>query len=168
MIQLSQFSLRNERRGGFRVAAFSLVEILFALTALGIMSGGAYLGFNSVNTYAVSSRLYSEAQAVAQNQIDLILSRGPFNITSTPYRIPSELELGTKVKPNVFIYTDPVTGQVTVTGTMTTVISDLGSTMTFNGVTTDLNIRKAEVTVSYSFRGKSYNVTLNTLRTADQ
>jgi hypothetical protein len=48
------------------------------------MSSGAYLGFNSINAYAVSSRLYSEAQAIAQNQIDLILSKGPFNITSVP------------------------------------------------------------------------------------
>lgn len=58
---------------------------------LGVMSGGTYIGFNAVNTYAVSSRLYSEAQAVAQNHVDMILSRGPFNITSTPNRVPVEL-----------------------------------------------------------------------------
>ena len=62
-----------------------------ALVMLGVMSGGAYIGFNAVNTYAVSSRLYSEAQAVAQNHVDMILSRGPFNITSTPNRVPVEL-----------------------------------------------------------------------------
>lgn len=72
-------------------AAFTLVEVLVALVTLGVMSGGAYIGFNAVNTYAVSSRLYSEAQAVAQNHVDMILSRGPFNITSTPNRVPVEL-----------------------------------------------------------------------------
>jgi prepilin-type N-terminal cleavage/methylation domain-containing protein len=72
-------------------AAFTLVEVLVALVLLGVMSGGAYLGFAAINTYAVSSRLYSEAQAVAQNHVDLVLSRGPFNITSTPNRVPVEL-----------------------------------------------------------------------------
>ena len=71
--------------------AFTLVEVLVALVMLGVMSGGTYIGFNAINTYAVSSRLYSEAQAVAQNHIDMILSRGPFNITSVPNRVPVEL-----------------------------------------------------------------------------
>ena len=155
--------------------AFSIIEILFALVALGIMSGGAYIGFGAVNTYAVSSRLYSEAQAVAQNQIDLILSRGPFNITSTPKRVPNELKLdsertpaGPLVTPNVFVYTDPVTGKVVVTGSMTTSITDAGATQTFAGTTTPLNVRRATVTVSYTFRNKNYNVVMETLRTADQ
>ena len=63
-------------------AAFTLVEIVIALAVLGVMAAGCYLGFNSINTYAVSSRLYSEAQTAAQNQIDLILSREPFDVTS--------------------------------------------------------------------------------------
>ncbi len=63
-----------------RGAAFTLVEIVIALAVLGTMAAGVYIGFNSINTYAVSSRLYSEAQTAAQNQIDLILSREPFDI----------------------------------------------------------------------------------------
>ena len=61
-------------------AGFTLVEIVIALAVLGTMAAGVYLGFNAVNTYAVSSRLYSEAQTAAQNQVDLILSREPFDI----------------------------------------------------------------------------------------
>ena len=63
-------------------AAFTLVEIVIALAILGVMSAGCYIGFNAINTYAVSSRLYSEAQTAAQNQIDLILSREPFDISA--------------------------------------------------------------------------------------
>src|SRR4051812_25560752 len=63
-------------------AAFSLLEIVIALAVLGTMAAGVYLGFNAVNTYAVSSRVYSEAQTAAQNQIDLILSKEPFDITA--------------------------------------------------------------------------------------
>jgi prepilin-type N-terminal cleavage/methylation domain-containing protein len=66
-----------------RDAAFSLVEIVIALAVLGTMAAGVYLGFNAVNTYAVSSRLYSEAQTAAQNQIDLILSKEPFDSSTS-------------------------------------------------------------------------------------
>jgi prepilin-type N-terminal cleavage/methylation domain-containing protein len=65
------------RRGGF-----TLIEIVIALAVLGTMAAGVYLGFNSINTYAVTSRLYSEAQTAAQNQIDLVLSREPFDISA--------------------------------------------------------------------------------------
>lgn len=61
---------------------YTLVEILIALTVIGTMSLGCYIGFKAVNTYAVTSRLYSEAQTAAQNQIDLVLSREPFDITA--------------------------------------------------------------------------------------
>jgi prepilin-type N-terminal cleavage/methylation domain-containing protein len=193
-------------------AAFTLSEIVIALAVLGTMSGGAYVGFSAVNAYAVTSRLYSEAQAVAQNQIDLILSRGPFNITSTPNRVPIELmtttELNTlantvtfpttaptvqplktnpyypyypyyRTGPNQpvvkegFIYTDPVNGNVIVRGTVKTEISTiLGSgtplSMTYGGLASPLNVRQAKVSVSYTFRNTNYNVTLNTIRAADQ
>ena len=142
------------------------MEVVMALAVLGTMGAGCYVGFNSLNTYAVSSRLFSEAQTCAQNQIDLILSRGPFNIGQN--KIPAELALGTTTKPNVFIYTDPVSGTVVVTGTMTTTITDTNATMTFAGITSNLNVRKANITVAYSFRGKDYSVSMDTLRTADQ
>src|SRR6187551_594717 len=97
-------------------AAFTLSEILIALAVLGTMSAGAYIGFNAVNAYSVSSRLYSEAQAICQNQIDMILSKGPFDLRTN--RVPAVLTLGTTTTPNVFVYRDPVTGNVVVTGTM--------------------------------------------------
>ncbi|MFL6589202.1 MAG: type II secretion system protein J [Chthoniobacterales bacterium] len=62
--------------------AFTLVEIVIALAVLGVMAAGCYIGFNAINTYAVTSRLYSEAQTAAQNQVDLILSKGPFDIAA--------------------------------------------------------------------------------------
>lgn len=149
-----------------KTLAFTLAEIVVALAVLGTVSLGCYMGLTSVNAYAVSSRLYSEAQTCVQNQIDLILSKGPFDVMNN--KIPSVLAIGTTTTPNVFIYRDPVTSDVVVTGTMTTTITDLGSSMTFAGATTDLNTRRATVTVSYNFRGKTYNVSMDTMRTADQ
>src|SRR6187200_2911470 len=70
------------RRFAQRFAGFTLVEIVIALAVLGTIASGAYIGFNAINTYAVSSRLYSEAQTAAQNQIDLVLSKEPFDISA--------------------------------------------------------------------------------------
>ena len=202
-------------------AAFTLVEIVIALAVLGVMSAGVYLGFNGINAYAVSSRLYSEAQTAAQNQIDLILSKGPFDSsTSGAYisgsfnpalnKIPVELMTVAELdvlaasgvtfptapptsvpattssyypyypyyrdgsSPNVlkkqaFIYRDPVTGLDIVKGVLASTVTDTGMTMTFISATpTNLNTRKATVSVTYSFRGKNYDVSMGTLRAGDQ
>jgi prepilin-type N-terminal cleavage/methylation domain-containing protein len=198
---------------------FSLIEIVIALAVLGTMAAGVYLGFNSINTYAVTSRLYSEAQTAAQNQIDLALSKEPFDCSASgayisgtfnpalkkvPVELMTTAELdtlaasgvpfptaapsatpavsspyypyypyyrtasGQPISRQAFIYQDPVSGKVVVTGTLTTTAVDTGLTMTFAGATNSLNVRKVTATVNYSFRNKNYNVAMDTLRTADQ
>jgi type II secretory pathway pseudopilin PulG len=157
-----------------RTNAFTLMEAVIALAIIGTMGGSCYIGFNSLNAYAVSSRLYSEAQTCAQNQIDLILSKEPFDPVNN--KVPSVLggqvlatnASTTVTTPNVFIYQDPVNGNVVVSGTMTTTITNPGSTMTFAGTTTNLNVYRATVTVSYTFRKTNYSVSMDTMRTADQ
>jgi prepilin-type N-terminal cleavage/methylation domain-containing protein len=149
-------------------AAFTLIEIVISLAVLGTMSGGAYIGFTAINQYSVSSRLYSQAQTVAQNQIDLILSAGPFDLNVSPQKIPAVLALGTTVKNNVFIYEDPETGEVLVRGKMTTEVTDTNKSMTLEGITTNLNLRRCTVTVSYKYRNTDYAVKLDTMRTADR
>jgi len=151
---------------GKHIRGFTLMEVVMALAVIGTMGAGCYIGFNSLNTYAVSSRLYSEAQVAAQNQIDLILSKGPFDPTKS--KIPTVLTVGTTTTPNVFVYTDPVSGNTVVTGTMTTTVTDTGTSMTYAGSTTALNTYRATVTVSYTYRGKTYNVSMDTMRTGDQ
>jgi prepilin-type N-terminal cleavage/methylation domain-containing protein len=202
-------------------AGFTLVEIVIALAVLGAMASGVYLGFNAVNTYAVSSRLYSEALTAAQNQVDIVLSKAPFDVSAAYVsgsfnpalgKIPAELmttaELdalatsgvtfptaaptppatsspyypyypyyrtgaGQPLQKQAFIYKDPVTGNSIVTGTLTTTISDPALTMTYinslnNNQPWPLNIRKANATVSYTFRNRNYTVSLDSMRTADQ
>ncbi len=198
-------------------AGFSLIEIVIALAVLGTMASGVYIGFNAINAFAVSSRLYSEAQIAAQNHIDLVLSKSPFDrdaaYISTAFdpslnKIPVELmttaEIGTlaasgvtfptsapaskpaatssyypyypyfrtagtgPIQKQAFIYQDPVTGTVVVTGTLTSTITDTNMSMTFVGSTKNLNTRKAAVTIAYNFRGRDYSLSMETLRTADQ
>src|SRR5947207_2696623 len=219
MLPLSRpfrFHQSSLRPAPFR-AAFTLVEIVIALAVLGVMAAGCYIGFNAINTYAVTSRLYSEAQTAAQNQIDLVLSKEPFDVSAAyisgtfnpalgkvPIEVMTTAELdalatsgvtfptaaptatpattssyypyypyyrtasGQPISRQAFIYQDPVSGQVIVTGTLVTTVADTATTMTFAGATTNLNLRRATATVSYSFRNKNYVVAMDTMRTADQ
>ena len=161
---------RNRRKR----AAFTLAEVTMALAVIGTMGAGCYIGFNSLNNYAISSRLFSEAQTAAQNQIDLILSKEPFDPTKS--KVPSVLggavlasgASTTITTPNVFIYKDPVSGNVVVSGTMTTTVTNPGTSMTFAGATTDLNAWRATVAVTYTYRNTNYSVSMDTMRTADQ
>ena len=217
-------------------AGFTLIEIVIALAVLGTMAAGCYIGFNAINSYAVSSRLYSEALTAAQDQTDLVLSKEPFDVAGAyplgvfdpclnkvPVELMTVAELdalashplcgvtfptaapaGTPPPPSsyypayypyyrtttgpdagllkkeAFIYKDPVTGQVIVTGELTSTVTDTGMTMNFIS-TANLNTRKANITVKYTFRkmagnsGESgpssrgdYTLSMDTLRTADQ
>lgn len=223
LLAIIMFSLSRQRtpscsalRRVRHAAGFTLSEIVIALAILGTMASGVYIGFNSINAYAVSSRLYSEAQVAAQNQIDLSLSKSPFDVnaayisgsfdpslnkvpvelmtvseldalatsgvsfpTSAPTSTPATTSsyypyypyyrtgTGQPIQKQAFIYQDPVSGTVLVTGTLTTTITDTATTMTFIN-STNLNTRKASVSVNYSFRGRNYTVAMDTLRTADQ
>ncbi|HEX8077338.1 MAG TPA: hypothetical protein VF511_05950, partial [Chthoniobacterales bacterium] len=72
--------------------------------------GSAIWGLNLLNHYASVSRLYTAAQTLAQNQIDLILTKGPYDPTASRY--PSPNILGTTGTYNY--YTDPVAGTINV------------------------------------------------------
>lgn len=198
--------------------AFTLMEILISLTVIGTTSGGCYVGFNAINTYAVSSRLYSEALTAAQNQTDLILSKDPFDVMGAyltgsfspaankiPIEVMTVAELNALAASGVtfptsaptarpattdpyypyypyyrpggagpiqkaaFIYTDPTSGKVIVKGFLTATITDTAATMSFVAATpTNLNTRRATVTVDYTFRNRPYQVAMDTLRTANQ
>ncbi len=198
MLSLSRNRLRKslDNTWGSLRRGFTLVEIVISLAVIGTISSGCFIGFNAVTTYGISSRLYSEAQAAAQNQIDLILAKEPFDVRITPNIIPLELMTPTElaaVSPalgsstpattnayypyymingllsrDAFIYTDPTNGNVLVKGTVSTTVADTGATQTMEGTTTNLNVRRATVTANYTFRNTNYSVSMDTMRAADR
>jgi type II secretory pathway pseudopilin PulG len=151
-----------------RQNAFTLTETLVGLSMIALLGGGSLWTMNWMNVYATASRLYSEATAKAEQQIDTILTKGPFDPAANPQLIPTELKLGTTTQNGVLIYKDPVNNQTIVTGTMTTTVSDPGLVGTVGTTATNLNVWQATVTVAWTFRGKNYSVTLDTMRTGDQ
>jgi prepilin-type N-terminal cleavage/methylation domain-containing protein len=171
------FGAPRSRRLGLQAGAvgrvreaggFTLVEVLVATVILALISATSFVTLNRMNFLAFSSRLYSEAQAIAENQVDILLTKGPFDPSRTPALVPTQLQVGTTNQTGVLIYVDPVTGQTVVTGTMTTTVSDPGLTQTLNSQAANLNVRQIKVQVDYTFRNIAYSVVMNTLRTADQ
>jgi len=121
---------------------------------------------SSLNQSASVARNATGAAAVVQNQIDLILSDGPFNpqrtnVDGSP-QIPPELTLGSHLTSNVPIYREPATG-IVVAGTLTTTVTDMSTTL--NGIV--MSTYRADVQVTYTYRNRTYNVTRSTLRTSD-
>jgi type II secretory pathway pseudopilin PulG len=161
----ARFDGQRARRGHH---GFTLIETLFGLSMVALLGAGSFWTMTTMNVYATGARLYSEATAKAEQQIDAILTKGPFDPTANPQQVPTELTPGTTTKNGVLIYKDPVSGQTIVTGSMATTVSDTGLTGTVGGTATAINIWKATVTVSWTFRGKNYSVSLDTLRTGNQ
>jgi prepilin-type N-terminal cleavage/methylation domain-containing protein len=147
-------------------SGFTLAEVLIAMAILGLTAGSTISSLVRMNHNAALSRLRTGAGTIAQSQIDLVLSEMPFNPQKG--QIPPSLVLGTRSQgnawyPSVPIYTDPKADGVNVLGWMTTTVTNTGTT--YNGV--DLNIYRATVSVSYQYRGRTYTVAIDTLRTSD-
>lgn len=99
-------------------AGFTIVEVCVAIAILAITAGAALYGLNQLNYFATVNRLYTAAQTLAQNQIDLILTKGPFDPTTTPAQYPSPNILGTGGTYNY--YTDPVANTIAVVSSTAT------------------------------------------------
>jgi type II secretory pathway pseudopilin PulG len=161
-----------------------LAELLVGVVILGLVAASIIWGLNQLNAYATASRLYTAAQTLAQNQIDLLLTRGPFNPQLSPpayptpnilqsnsngtpytyYTDPSTGSISTApISPPVPIYTDPTSNLAVVSGTIAT--TNQNAAFAVGG--TNLTVIKSTVTVSYTFRNKTYNVSMDTMRTSD-
>ena len=152
-------------KGLIRPLAFTLVEVLVAVALLGLLAGSAIWTLTQTNSYAALSRLRTGAEIAAQNQVDLLLSDGPFNPQSG--EVPAILTLSppAQVETGIVIYSEPAGADGNthaVTGTRTTTVTKVAP---IGGV--ELNLYSATVVVTYTFRNKPYRVQLNAMRASD-
>jgi type II secretory pathway pseudopilin PulG len=145
---------------------FTLTEAALALTIVGIGLAAFVMGMTKLNEHASVSRNATGAAAILQNQVDLLLSDGPFNPGKTNEdgspQIPPELTVGTHVTNNVPIYREPTTG-VIVSGTLTSTITNI--TQNSSGMT--MTMYRADISVSYIYRGVTYSLARSTIRVTD-
>jgi hypothetical protein len=132
------------------------MEVTIAAGLMGLCATFSYATILSANRAAVTNRLFSLAQELARDQVDRLQCTSPFNPQLKPPQVPADLAIGTTSRTTA-LYTDPTSTLTVVNATVTTEVSDLGS----------YNARSAIVTVSYSFRGKNFQVQMNTIRASD-
>ena len=83
------------------------------LCVLTIVAGAVLYGLTQLNHFASVNRLYTAAQTLAQNQIDLILTKGPYDPAAGKYPNPNILgTTGTGTAYNY--YTDPAASTINV------------------------------------------------------
>lgn len=168
----------------FESDGFTLVEVLIAVSLLALFASGALWTLTQTNSYAALSRLYTGAQVLAQNQIDLIMSRGPFNpqkgqvptVLGGPTPLPpggtkTTTEVPDPTNPNLMIYSEPADPNadpdrkplIVQADQRDTTITD--TNIVVNG--RNLNMYSATVVVKFKYRGKDHQVQLNAMRASD-
>ena len=152
-------SVATASRKPRRENAFTLVEVLTATALFALIATTVIWGLNMLQHRATVNRLYTQAQTLCQNQIDRVLTAGPYNPSVVPAQTPPELMPNQAPVP-VDISTAP---GLPVSGTVTTIVTDTG--LQHSG--SDLKIKQARVIVAYNFRGKPFSVEMNTLRAPD-
>lgn len=114
MLRLSQ-TRKQPTASRLRTAAFTLVEVMAGIAMLGLVAGSIIYGLNQLNHYAMVNRLYTAAHTLAQNQIDLILTMGPYDPAGGKYPLPNNC--GTASATNTILRIDqPYYYNSTLTG----------------------------------------------------
>jgi type II secretory pathway pseudopilin PulG len=149
-----------------RSEGFTLTEAVVALSIATAALGSFVTGMTKLNEQACISRNSTGASAVLQNQVDLLLSDGPFNPQKTnedgSVQIPPELVVGNHVTNNVAIYREQATGLIVI-GTMNSAVTDVSQTL--SGA--KLWLYRANITLTYMYRGKTYTSSRSVTRTSD-
>jgi len=132
-----------------------MVEVVVAIALIGIGLSTTIGALTKFNAFASESRNATGAYAAAMNEIDTIQSATPF---TAPTQIPSVLAVGIHPPEVVKVYEDASSNTI-VSGTRTTTIADVST----GGVT----IYRATVTVNYTYLGRPYSYSMQTLRASD-
>jgi prepilin-type N-terminal cleavage/methylation domain-containing protein len=168
MTNMCDISLRRGRAAAR--SGFTLVEVLIAVSLLGLLAAGSIWTLSQANSYAALSRLNTGAQVAAQNQIDLIMSTGPFNPQNNEFgALPAEVlkpRGATPLTENILIYIEPDQSNPVYATRVTTVAKD-ASLVASGASARDLNLYYASVAVTYTYRGKTHLVQLHALRSPD-
>ncbi len=176
--------------------AFTLVEVVVALALLALAVGTSIVSLTHINKAAQASRLYTGAQAVAQNHLDDAMNADWNSMLSAVQEPRAPLAIGTHyVIPNTadadsdgliayydpderpsFSYSStqpsqpnvPIYEEDPVTGSGTTILG-IVRVQTTNITPSGANypLRQITVNVDYTYNNRPHNVQLTTLRTAN-
>jgi type II secretory pathway pseudopilin PulG len=158
-IRSSRTMRSNTRREDL---GFTLVEVVIAGAMIAIFVIGAVVAMTQMNRFASASRLRTLALAAAQQRIDEVLT--------TAWQInarPPVLAAGSRTEIDLPLNNDAFNSQNGLSSAFTAL--DLQVSATRVTEVRDLLPRRvrAVVSVSYTYRGRPYSVSLTTIRATD-
>jgi Tfp pilus assembly protein PilV len=146
------------------VAGITLPEVIIAAAVLALFIVASVSAMAQINRWASVARMRTMALAATQQKIDQILMTSWSVLDPTP----AILTAGTTTENNLPLNYD------TFNSTESNLVSawtSLDTPVNLTRVTTITSITahqvSAVVTVSYTYRGKAYTVSMTTLRTTD-
>ena len=156
--------------------AFTVLEVSFAVAIFSLFAGGSIYALSQADRFASNARYKTLALAEAQQKIDQIMTT-PWSVLGG---VPAVLTTGTTTEaaPNIALPLngDPFNSEsglssaftnsdTQVLDSRTTVITKLTD---YSGNTGSASrLLRADVTVTYTYRGKQTNLTLSTVRSTD-
>ncbi len=152
-------SLRKLRKK----AGFALVEAVIATGILAFFVCASLIALTQLNKFAAVSRLRTLAMAFALQKADAIMTV-PWGVASAT---PSLLAAGTTTENSLPLDNDALNAQTGLGSPFSGL--DLQTNATRVTTISRLTARtvQAVITVSYVYRGKTYTVSLTTLRATD-
>jgi type II secretory pathway pseudopilin PulG len=130
---------------------FLLVELAISAALLSLLCAGTFWALTTMNRSATSNRALMAAEAIAQSQVDLLLST-PYTVASVPASLAVTPSPATPVDVVVF------DGNADINGTMVTDVVLADPTA---------GIRRFTVTVTCPFRNHALRVSLSSMRAPD-
>lgn len=151
-------ALRSDRRSGF-----SLVEVAIAAGILAVFACSSLIAMTQINRYAANARLRTLALGFAQQKIDFLMTT-PWSVSSTR---PASLAVGTTTENNLPLDNDSFNSQAGLSSSFTNLDLQVNATRTTQITDVNTRIFRAAVTVTYVYRGRTYSVSLTSLRATD-
>ena len=143
--------------------AFTIVEVVFAGCLLAVLISSSVMAMTQVNRWAAGARLRTLALAVAQQRIDQVQT-SRWQLSGTR---PAILTPGTTTESSVPLNNDSFNSATGLSSAFTGLDCEVNAARTT--VVTDLTARtiRVTVTVSFTYRTRTSEVSLSTLRTSD-
>ena len=156
--KLLNYAAKSRRKRGF-----SLMEVMVAAGILAVFVCTSLIAMTQLNRYAAVARLRTLALGFAQQKVDFLMTT-PWSVSSTR---PASLAVGTTTENNLPLDNDTFNTQAGLSSSFTNL--DLQVTATRTTQITDVSTRifRAAVTVTYVYRGRTYSVSLTSLRATD-
>ncbi|HEY3899125.1 MAG TPA: hypothetical protein VGM54_10955 [Chthoniobacter sp.] len=145
------------------VAGITLPEVIIAASVLALFIVGSVSAMAQINRWASVARMRTMALAEAQQKIDQILMTSWSVLNATP----AILTAGTTTESNLPLNYDTFNSESSLVSSFTTMDTAINLTRTTTIKSISTHQVSAVVTVSYSYRGKTYSVSMTTLRTTD-